>query len=183
MSIIEMFRLKNRDERLIAEVNKIYAIAYFILSFGILFDFYYGLSRMQIALENGLFTHAFDYVSPIGLIVFMLAQTVGAVLMTKRGVINTNRFVNTDRFPVGYHLIVSGAAAIGAGLAAMLLRILAEAQVFGFADITRESWMVGGNIGLSLAITIFLGLFILFYLTFKIAKRRERKSLAALEEV
>jgi hypothetical protein len=65
---------------------------------------------------------------------------------------------------------------IGAGLAAMLLRILAEAQVLGAVSITGESWLFAGILGVSVVIGVFLSTFIAFYITFKIAKRQKRKT-------
>jgi hypothetical protein len=183
MSIIEMFRLKNRDERLVTEMNKIYTLGYFILSFGILLDIYYGLSRLQVAFENKLFTNVFDYISPVEFIVLMLAQIICLIVQTKRGIVTTNRFVDTDRFPAGYYLVVAGIAAIGAGLAAMLLRILAETQMLGAANITGESWLFAEILGLVIVIGVFLSTFIAFYATFKIAKKREKKNMTTLEEV
>jgi hypothetical protein len=182
MSIIEMFRLKNRDERLVAEMNKVYALGYFMLSFGICLDIYYGLSRAQIAFVRDLSVNAFDYVSPVELIVLLLAQIVCLIVQTKRGLTTTNRFVDTNHFPAGYYLILSGMAAIGGGLAAILLRILAEAQMLGATRITGESWLTAGIFGISLTIGVFLAVFILSYVAFKIAKRQEKKNLTIFEE-
>ena len=106
---------KAKDERVVAEINRIYKIGFYFLTFGILLD-----------------------------AVLMLAWAVSLFLMSRKGLMDDNAFAEADRFPLKIYLaqgvlagsvaaivvsavqFVSGAAWVSMGVPYMLLAFAAQ---------------------------------------------------------
>ncbi|MBS5704038.1 MAG: hypothetical protein KHW93_09450, partial [Butyricicoccus pullicaecorum] len=73
---MKLFDKKPKDERVVAETNRIYKAGYMILTFGILVDLY-----LQFSSVNG---SGFS-VRPVELGIFMLAQIACLVMMVRKG--------------------------------------------------------------------------------------------------
>ena len=96
-----------------------------------------------------------------------------AVLQSRKGFADDgNRFSETDRFPGGYFALVSGLAAVVAGVLIALLRVLAELQVLG--SVGASAWFAAAVLGLSIAALLFVLLVVAFYVSFRAAKSRRR---------
>ncbi|MCL1799674.1 MAG: hypothetical protein FWG23_08070 [Eggerthellaceae bacterium] len=178
MSVIEMFRLKNRDERLLAETNRINAIGFYILSAGILLDLYYGMSQMQVAFMHDMEVEVSLYVRPLEYLALMGAMITCLIISIKRGVMTNNRFANTEHFPWEYYLVWSGLGALGVGLGTALFRALAEYRVLGAGQV---HWLGNGALGLVCALMVFFLCIGAYYLSFKIAKRQADKQVVSTD--
>ena len=80
---MKLFDKKPKDERVVAETNRIYKAGYMILTFGILVDLY-----LQFSSVNG---SGFS-VRPVELGIFMLAQIACLVMMVRKGLADDNRY-------------------------------------------------------------------------------------------
>ena len=87
---MKLFDKKPKDERVVAETNRIYKAGYMILTFGILVDLY-----LQFSSVNG---SGFS-VRPVELGIFMLAQIACLVMMVRKGLADDNRYAEADVFP------------------------------------------------------------------------------------
>ena len=104
-----------------------------------------------------------------------------AVLQSRKGFADDgNRFSETDRFPGGYFALVSGLAAVVAGVLIALLRVLAELQVLG--SVGASAWFAAAVLGLSIAALLFVLLVVAFYVSFRAAKSRRRAIGALLDD-
>jgi len=178
MSVIEMFKLSNRDERLVVEANRIYAIGYFILTVGLFLDIYYGLSQVSVVVINDMNVNLLNYFNPFELLVYMTAQIACAIVAVKRGILDTNRLANTETVPWKYYLVISCVVAVVAGLASTILRALAELRILGAGSV---HWLLDIISGLVLAIFVFLSVLYGLYVNFKAVKRQQAKMISAME--
>ncbi len=175
----ELFSLKKSDERLVTEMNKVYAIGYRLFTIGLLLDVYYNAMRYIAARSLDMSLRFFDFVSPIEIVILLLVGTVCTTIATKKGLTVPSRVAeNSDSFPWKYYGVCSLLWGIGAGVAATLCAALADFQILGVHRIL-SSWNIG--LGIALAIAITLCLLLCSYLTFKIAKRQEDKQLKHME--
>lgn len=161
---------KSTDERVNAEVNRIYKICYYILTFGIGLDLLLQVCGTLPAGGGAPFR-------PMEFVVFMAAQLVGVVLLARKGFMDDNAFAESDTFPAKHYLCISLAGGTVAGL------IMVAVNYF-----TSEPWRgLNANHLFIAALTTFLFLFIftavaiyaIYYVTFRIAKRRRDRQAAA----
>lgn len=154
---------KSTDERVTAEVNRIYKVCYYILTFGIGIDLLLQVCGILPAGGDEPFR-------PMEFAVFMVAQLAGVALMARKGFMDDNAFAESDVFPAKHYLCISIAGGAVAGLVMAAVNYL-----------TNESWRGMSSNHLFIAALIsFLFLFvftavaiyIVYYATFCIAKRR-----------
>ncbi len=182
MSLKELVRRHRgqRDERIVAEMNKIYRGGFFSLTLGVIIYLYYSLMRRQIALFNDIdsvpyldFGEAFLYGW------FMVTMIVCVIVQIRKGFMDDGRYAETDYFPAGYFALISLGAGLGTGVLAMLMRALAEWELLGAVQV---NWLVDALIGISIAISVFVACFVAFYGAFLAARQRRRKTNECLED-
>ena len=171
-----------KDERLEAESAKIYKLGFMLLSFGMLALLVYQMMAQQVAwVHNGgsgafhLFANPVDAAMYAWLFIVML---VCAVLQTRKGYVDTNRFGQTDRLPAGYFLLVAGITGVASTLAIAAMRCIAEAQIVPFEGIF---WAANLATGVVFGVMIFAATFGALCLAFYEAKHRRAKIEAALD--
>lgn len=105
---------KSKDERVVAEINRIYKIGFHLLSFGILADIL--LQAIGVRLEGS--TVVDSSINLIEFAVLMLAWAVSLFLMSRKGLMDDNAYAEADRYP-WKHYLLQGVLA-GAGAAAVV---------------------------------------------------------------
>lgn len=165
---------KAKDERVVAEINRIYKIGFHLLSFGILADIL--LQAIGVRLEGS--TVVDSSINLIEFAVLMLAWALSLFLMSRKGLMDDNAFAEADRFPLKIYLaqgvlagsvaaivvsavqFVSGAAWVSMGVPYMLL-----------AFASQLIFMVP-------AVTILL--LLITWVSFRYARERRRKTEQAI---
>lgn len=188
MKLIEQWRayVGPVDERVEAESNRIYKIGFIMLAFGLLVALGYDTMVRQIAWMReidmtGSGAMQFDMFHVMVVSWLLLTCLVCAVLQSRKGFADDgNRFSETDRFPGGYFALVSGLAAVVAGVLIALLRVLAELQVLG--SVGASTWLIAAVLGLSTSVLLFVLLATAFYVSFRAAKSRRRAIEALLDD-
>lgn len=182
MSLKELVRRHRgqRDERIVAEMNKIYKGGFLSLSLGLIIYLYYVMMRQQIALFNDIDSVLYlDFGETFLYSWFMVTMIVCAIAPIRKGFVDDGRYAEADYFPTGYFALISLGAGLGAGVLAMLMRALAEWELLGAAQV---NWLVDSLIGISIAISVFVVCFVVFYGAFLSARRRRRKMNEHLED-
>ena len=150
-----------KDERIQAEMNNIYRIGYFILTFGILFDI-----LLQIAMGMPVNGVAFR---PVELAVLLIANFACLVLMIRKGLGDDNGYAEADHFHHAHYLRIS------------VLAALASALVFSALSAWRWAMETDSLALLVLitAVSVFLctapAIYALNYIVFCLAKKRREK--------
>ena len=161
---------KPTDERVAQEVNRIYKIGYYVFTFGILLDML--LQAIKYTEGSGQFSWG-----EFG--VFMLAQIVCVVMQWRNGLMDDNAFAESDRFPLRHYLFT----ALGAGaIAAILLTVLRVRQ---FVPVEGgSSVMFGLSVAffISICIPTALATLVIYYISFRMARRRRAQKVQELEE-
>lgn len=158
------------DERVKQEVDRIYKVGYYILTFGITIDL------LLQAIDNTGGAGQFRWVE-FG--VFMLAQIACILLQWRKGLMDDNAFAEADHFPVGHYLFVSLAAGAVAGIVLTVLRV----RQFVPAG-SGSSVLFGMSAGFffSACIPTALAIMLIYFISFRMARRRRRQTERALEE-
>lgn len=167
---------KAKDERVVAEINRIYKIGFHLLSFGILADIL--LQAIGVRLEGS--TVVDSSINLIEFAVLMLAWAVSLFLMSRKGLMDDNAFAEADRFPLKIYLaqgvlagtvaaivvsavqFVSGAAWVSMGVPYMLLAFAAQL--------------------LFMVPTVTVLVLLITYAAFCYAKRRRARAQAQMDE-
>lgn len=191
MSIVEAWRREWRrhfgpkDERIEAEMNRIYKTGFIMLALGWIALLYYGMLLKQVEAINSLEasgsgTMTFGFLELAFWVWPILTCSVLAVMQCRKGFVDTNRFGETDVFPSEYFMLISAVVGVCAGLAVFALRILANLQVVGGVD---GLTVIGAAIMSScIAVLLFAGSLLAFYLTFLAARRRRRALESELDD-
>lgn len=171
-----------KDERLETENAKIYKLGFMLLSFGMLTLLVYQIMTQQVAwVHDGadetfrLFSNPVDAVMYAWLFIVML---ICAVLQTRKGYVDTNRFGQTERIPVGYFLLISSITGIASTLAIAAMRSIAEMQL---VPIDGVFWGANLATGAVFGVVIFAAVFSALCLAFFEAKRHRAKIEAKLD--
>lgn len=184
MKIVQKWReyAGPKDERLEAESAKIYKLGFMLLSFGMLALLVYQIMAQQVAWvhdgDNGAF-HLFA--SPVDAAMYawlFIVMLVCAVLQTRKGYVDTNRFGQTDRLPASYFLLVAGLTGVASALAIAAMRCIAEAQIVPFEGIF---WAANLATGVVFGVMIFAATFGALCLAFYDAKHHRAKIEAELD--
>lgn len=122
-----------KDERLETENAKIYKLGFMLLSFGMLTLLVYQIMAQQVAWVHDGAGEAFRlFANPVDAVMYawlFIVMTVCAVLQTRKGYVDTNRFGQTEHIPTDYFLLISGITGIASALAIAAMRCIAEAQI------------------------------------------------------
>lgn len=172
-----------KDERLEAEENKVYAKACKVLLVLCLVTMYYTQRLITVAHWEGLVSDkfAFGTLRPdLFLSIMVIIVCVWIVgRFTKRGAFDSNRFAQTDEFPVGYAALCSAAGGVGCGVGVFVMNVLAEVQILGLGG---TFWMQNALIGLFLGTVVFALCMPVYYYVFRSAKKNREKAEALLED-
>ena len=172
-----------KDERLEAENAKIYKRGFILLSFGMAALLVYQIMAQQVQWVHGgadstlpLFANPTDALLYAWLLIVML---ICAVMQTRNGYVETNRFAQTDKFPLGYFSLIAGISGIVCTLAIAAMRCIAEAQI-----VPLESVFWGANLacGFAFGIVIFALTLLAFYISFKSAEKNRKRIEAELDD-
>ena len=190
MSIIRAWRREWRryfgpkDERIEAEMNRIYKTGFIMLALGWIVLLYYGVLLKQVEAVNGLAAAgsamSFSVLELVSWVWPILTCSVLAVMQCRKGFVDDNRFGETDAFPSGYFMLVSAAVGASVCLLVFVLRILANLQVVGSVD--GMTLLIAAIMGSCIAAFLFVGCLLLFYLTFLAARRRRRTLESELDD-
>ena len=107
-----------------------------------------------------------------------IVMIVCAVLQTRKGYVDTNRFGQTEHIPVGYFLLISGITGIASTLAIAAMRSIAEIQL---VPIDGVFWGANLATGVVFGVVIFAAVFGALCLAFFEAKRHRAKIEAKLD--
>lgn len=167
---------KAKDERVVAEINRIYKIGFYFLTFGILLDVV--LQAVGIRLEGTTMGDSSINLLEFGIL--MAAQLITLLMMNRKGLMDDNAFAEADRFPLKIYLaqgvlagsvaaivvsavqFVSGAAWVSMGVPYMLLAFAAQL--------------------LFMVPTVTVLVLLITYATFCYAKRRRARAQAQMDE-
>lgn len=171
-----------KDERLEAENAKIYKLGFMLLSFGMLMLLVYQIMAQQVAWVHDGVDEAFRlFANPVDTVMYawlFIVMIVCAVLQTRKGYVDTNRFRQTEHIPVGYFLLISGITGIASTLAIAAMRFIAEIQL---VPIDGVFWGANLATGVGFGVVIFAAVFGALCLAFFEAKRGRAKIEAKLD--
>ena len=169
MMIMKALFHSSKDERIQAEMNSIYRVGYFILTFGILFDI-----LLQIA--QGM-PESVTTFRPVEFSVLLIANIICLIMMVRKGLGDDNQYAEAERFHHAHYLRIS------------VLAALITALIFG--ALTAWRWWTSISIdNLALIVLITMGsvflstapaIYALNYLVFRLAKKR-RKQISQSED-
>ena len=153
-----------------------------LASFGMLALLAYQIIAQQVAWVHNGANDAFHlFVSPVDAAMYawlFIVMLICAVLQTRKGYVDTNRFGQTDRLPAGYFLLIAGITGAASALAIAAMRCIAEAQIVPFEDIF---WAANLATGVVFGVMIFAATFGALCLAFYEAKHRRAKIEAELD--
>lgn len=173
-----------KDERLVAEENRLYAkLAKALLVIGIV-SMYYGNALRRAAgmfsdsAVGSKFYSAFppEMIMSLGIII---ACTVFTSSLTKQGIIADNRFAEVDTCPTGYFTLCSAIGAVLVFAGAFVLEVLAQVQFVGFGGVY---WVADLGLALFIAAFVFVGSLIGLVLYYRDAKKNRKRIEAELED-
>ena len=162
MKIVQKWReyAGPKDERLEAENAKIYEFGFILLSFGMLVLLAYEIIAQQVAWVHNGANDAFHlFASPVDAAMYawlFIVMLICAVLQTRKGYVDTNRFGQTEHLPAGYFLLIAGISGAASALAIAAMRCIAEAQIVPFEDIF---WAANLATGVVFGVMIFAATF------------------------
>lgn len=171
---MKLFQKKQKDERVVAEMNRIYRIGYMILSAGMAVDIYLKVFiGLPAQLESQMTRLDMAVFLGLEFVVFMAAQILCLVLMVRKGISDDDQYAETDTFAAKHYVKVSLLVGLLTGLVA---------GGFSLYSLGLELWI--------LALAVFLGTFLfcaagivaLQYAVFHMARSRRRKKERAMEE-
>ena len=163
---------KSKDERVEAELNRIYRIGFYVLMLGIAFDVILQITSFDAVGRFPSFT-----VRPVEFAALMISCVLCLVLMVRRGIGDEGRYAEAERFPRGHYLAFSAlAGAIAGGLEGVL-------SVPRYMEMLPESWLIVTVFSAAGTFVITAPLiYLLQYACFRAAKKRREKAAQAIED-
>lgn len=163
---------KSKDERVEAELNRIYRIGFYVLMLGIAFDVILQITSFDDARGFPGFT-----IRPVEFAALIVSCVLCLVLMVRRGIGDEGPYAETDRFPHGHYLAFSAlAGAIAGGLQGVLC-------VPKYMEMAPESWLlvtVFSAAGTFVCTAPFI--YLIQYGCFRAAKKHREKAAQAIED-
>ena len=92
---------KSKDERVVAEINRIYKIGFFFLTFGILLDVV--LQAIGVRLEGTTMGDSSINLLEFGIL--LAAQLITLLMMNRKGLMDDNAYAEADRYPWKHYLL------------------------------------------------------------------------------
>lgn len=166
------------DERVEIEMNRIYKAGFLMLLGGYVVYLYYALALKQVQMMVDVMSTGTGNMSlalPELLLFawFLITLIYCSVRQCRKGIVDDGRFAEVDEFPGGYFALVSGLAALGAGVLSALVHVIATLQVGGSMDYFA---LIIAAQSVSIAILTFGGCMLAFYLSFRSAKNSREKA-------
>lgn len=158
---------KPKDERITAQMGKIYKVGFWILGIGLAIDVYLQESA-QMLLATGVVEVRLNEV-----IIFLAGFLYVCIQMVRKGIFDDDlRYADTETFPVGYGLKLSVIGSLAAGVLLVGGRIYNEIVYNGLSQVT---WLGDAAMFLVFTVSLFGLIYVAEYLTWRIAKtRRDR---------
>lgn len=162
---------KAKDERVIAEINRIYKIGFYFLTAGILADLV--LQVLGINVQNKTMGGSVNLVE---FAVVMLAQLFCLVLMARKGMMDGNAFAEADCYPWKHYLVQGALTGVAAAVVVCVLQCATGAVWVGMG-VPAILLVFAVQLLFTVPLTTVLVL-LLTYASFRYAKRRR----AGMEE-
>ena len=165
---------KAKDERVVAEINRIYKIGFHLLSFGILADIL--LQAIGVRLEGS--TVVDSSINLIEFAVLMLAWAVSLFLMSRKGLMDDNAFAQADRYPWKHYLVQGLLAGAGAAAVVCIIQFFSGAAWASMSVPYILLAFASQLIFMVPAVTILL--LLITWVSFRYARERRRKTEQAI---
>ena len=165
---------KAKDERVVAEINRIYKIGFHLLSFGILADIL--LQAIGVRLEGS--TVVDSSINLIEFAVLMLAWAVSLFLMSRKGLMDDNAFAEADRYPWKHYLVQGLLAGAGAAAVVCIIQFFSGAAWASMSMPYILLAFASQLIFMVPAVTILL--LLITWVSFRYARERRRKTEQAI---
>ena len=165
---------KSKDERVVAEINRIYKIGFHLLSFGILADIL--LQAIGVRLEGS--TVVDSSINLIEFAVLMLAWAVSLFLMSRKGLMDDNAFAEADRYPWKHYLVQGLLAGAGAAAVVCIIQFFSGAAWASMSVPYILLAFASQLIFMVPAVTILL--LLITWVSFRYARERRRKTEQAI---
>lgn len=162
---------KSKDERVVAEINRIYKIGFHLLSFGILADIL--LQAIGVRLEGS--TVVDSSINLIEFAVLMLAWAVSLFLMSRKGLMDDNAFAEADRYPWKHYLLQGVLAGAGAAAVVCVIQFFSGAA-WASMSVPYILLVFAAQLMFMVPITTVLVL-LLTYVSFRYAAKRRRDTM------
>ena len=131
-----------------------------LASFGMLALLAYEIIAQQVAWVHNGANDAFHlFASPVDAAMYawlFIVMLICAVLQTRKGYVDTNRFGQTDHLPAGYFLLIAGITGAASALAIAAMRCIAEAQIVPLENVF---WVANLATGAVFGVVIFIAVF------------------------
>ncbi|RKJ80299.1 hypothetical protein D7X33_06175 [Butyricicoccus sp. 1XD8-22] len=163
---------KSKDERVEAELNRIYRIGFYVLLLGIAFDVI-----LQVTSFGAEGSFVGFHVRPVEFAALIVSCVLCLVMMVRRGIGDEGRYAEADRFPHGHYIAFSAiAGAIAGGLQGVLC-------VPKYMEMAPESWLL---VAVFSAVGTFVitapCIYLIQYGCFRAAKKHREKAAQAIED-
>ncbi len=174
-----------KDERIEAEYGRIYKVGYIILAIGTCICLFYGIILDQVAYVADKPIHTAigeNIFSPtyLLLIVLLISGIIPSWLQIRAGIAsNHSRMAEVDHIPWGYVLLCSALIGVALGICVFVLRVIAEIQIVGLADVL---WFGDMAIGIVIGSIGFAAGMICFGTSFASAIKRRKQLESELED-
>ena len=165
---------KAKDERVVAEINRIYKIGFHLLSFGILADIL--LQAIGVRLEGS--TVVDSSINLIEFAVLMLAWALSLFLMSRKGLMDDNAFAEADRYPWKHYLVQGLLAGAGAAAVVCIIQFFSGAAWASMSVPYILLAFASQLIFMVPAVTILL--LLMTWVSFRYARERRRKTEQAI---
>lgn len=165
---------KAKDERVVAEINRIYKIGFHLLSFGILADIL--LQAIGVRLEGS--TVVDSSINLIEFAVLMLAWAVSLFLMSRKGLMDDNAYAEADRYPWKHYLVQGLLAGAGAAAVVCIIQFFSGAAWASMSVPYILLAFASQLIFMVPAVTILL--LLITWVSFRYARERRRKTEQAI---
>ena len=170
---MKLFR-KAKDERVVAEVNRVYKIGFYVLTFGILADLVLQMSGfdMQVDVLRGANPTSFNLLE---FAILMLAQLVCIALMARKGLMDDNAYAEADRYPWKHYLLQGVLAGAGAAAVVCVIQFFSGAA-WASMSVPYILLVFAAQLMFMVPITTVLVL-LLTYVSFRYAAKRRRDTM------
>lgn len=164
-----------KDERLVAESNKIYRVGYIVMNVGFLAWSFYLVMKNQVMMVNDLTESVIFTSTDIAMfLLFLTTNIICSWLSIRKGFVDDGRYGEADAYPASYILVMSAGVAAMVLVLSTLLRSLAEIELLGLGNV---HWLANGAIGCVFATMTFIVALLAFSISYWSAKSRREKLL------
>ena len=167
---------KAKDERVVAEINRIYKIGFFFLTFGILLDVV--LQAVGVRLEGTTMGDSSINLLEFGIL--LAAQLVILLMMNRKGLMDDNAYAEADRYPWKHYLVHGFLAGAGAAVVVCAIQFFSGAA-WASMSVPYILLAFAGQL-MFMVPTVTVLLLLITCVSFHYARGRRRKAEQALED-